>query len=98
MATIGLPALHVAWLGSYAQVSDHDTRTKLYSYADSTDVGTSMALVIHDYGQPIHVHGYTGEMLPGGNCYIVSAMVASDHPETGDTFILVFNQANPIDK
>ena len=83
MATIGLATLHVAWLGSYVQVSDHDTGTALNSHADTTAVGTSTALVIHDYEQPIHVHGYTGEVLPDENCHVVSAVVAYDHPETG---------------
>ena len=64
MATIGLAALHVAWLSSYT----------------------------------LHVHGYTGEISPDENCHIVSAMVAYDHPETGDTFMLVFNQAILINK
>ena len=68
------------------------------THADTTDVGTSMALVIHDYEQPICAHGYTGESLPDENCHIVSAVVADDHPETGDTFMLVFNQAVFIDK
>ena len=98
MATIGLAALHVAWLGSYAQVSDHDTRTELDSHADTTAVGSSTALVIHNYEQPISVHGYTGEILPDENCHVVSAMVAYDHPETGDTLMLVFNQTILIDK
>ena len=98
MATIGLATLCLAQLGSYAQVSDHDTRTALDSHTDTTAVGTSMALVIHDYEQPIHVHGYTGEVSPDENCHIVSAMVAYDNPETGDTFMLVFNQAILIDK
>ena len=98
MATIGLATLHVAWLSSYVQVSDHDTGTALNSHADTTDVGTSTALVIHDYEQPIHVHGYTGEVLPDENCHVVSAVVAYDHPETGDTFMLAFNQAILINK
>ena len=52
-----LPRLCVAWLGSCAQVSYHDTRTKLDFHTDTTAVGnTSTALVIHDYEQPIHVH------------------------------------------
>ena len=82
----------------YAQVSDHDTRTELDSHADTTAVGTHTSLVIHDYEQPIHVHGYTGEVLPDENCHIGSAVVAYDHPETGDTFMLAFNQAILIDK
>ena len=88
----------MAWLGSYAHVSDHDTRTELNSHTDTTAVGTSMALVIHNYEQPVHVHGCTGEILPDENCCIVSAMVVYDHPETGDTFMLVFNQAILINK
>ena len=98
MATIGHAALHVAWLSSYAQVSDYDTRTELDSHAASTADGTSTALVIHDYEQPIRVHRYTGGILPDENCHAVSAMVAYDHPETGDTFMLVFNQAILVDK
>ena len=98
MATIGLATLHVVWLSSYEQVSDHDTRTELDSHTDTTAVDTSTALVIHDYEQPVHVHGYTGEVSPDENCRIVSAMVAYDHPETGDTIMLVFNQAILMDK
>ena len=52
MATIGLAALHVVQLSSYAQVSDHDIITELNSHADTTAVGTSTASVIHDYEQP----------------------------------------------
>ena len=74
------------------------TKTKLDSHADTTAVGTSTALVIHDYEQPVCVHRYTGEILPDENCRIVSAVVAYDHPETGHTFMLVLNQAILIDK
>ena len=88
----------MAQLGSYAQVSDNDTRTELNSHADTTAAGTSMVLVIHDYEQPVCEHGYTGEVLPDENCCIVSAVAAYDHPETGDTFMLVFNQAILIDR
>ena len=68
MAPISLAALCVAQLGSYAQVSDNDTRTELNSHADTTAAGTSMVLVIHDYEQPVREHGYTGEVLPDENC------------------------------
>ena len=84
--------------GSYTQVSDQDTRTQLNSHTDATAVGISMALVIHDYEQPVCVHRYTGEILPEENCCIVPAMVAYNHPETGDTFMLLFNQAILINK
>ena len=57
-----------------------------------------LLVLIHDYEQPIHVHGYTGEVSPDENCCIVSAVVAYDHPETGGTFMLVFNQAILINK
>ena len=57
-----LVALHVAQFSSYTQVSVNDTRTKHDSHADTTAVGSSTALVHHDYKQPVHVHVYTTDV------------------------------------
>ena len=54
--------LCAAQLSSYTQVSMNDTRTELDSHADTTDVGSSTALVLHDYKQPVCVHGYTPDV------------------------------------
>ena len=91
--------LHVVWLSSYTQVSVNDTRsrTELNSHGDTTAVGSSSTLVLCDYKQPVCVHGYTTDVASNDNCCIVSAVVAYDHPETGDTYMLVFNQTILID-
>ena len=56
MVHLHLSVLHVAWLSSYAQVSVNDTRTELDSNADTTAMGSSTALFLHDYEQPVHIH------------------------------------------
>ena len=46
-----------AWLSSYTHVSVKDTRTKLDSHTDTTAMGSSTTFVLHDYKQPVCVHG-----------------------------------------
>ena len=56
-------------------------------------VGTKTALLIHDYDRPIQVPGYdegVGEMEA---CRTVSSVIAYDHLESGDTYMLVLHQA-----
>ena len=38
---------------------------------------------------PVQVHGYTEDILERSNCHIVSAVVAYDHPASGDVYMLV---------
>ena len=56
--------LCLAQLGSYAQVSVSDTKTELDSHTDTTAIGSSTTLVLHNYVQPVHVHGYTTDVAP----------------------------------
>ena len=70
-----------------------DQRTELDSHADTSVVGKESALLIHDYETPVHVHGYTEEVGRSFNCCVVSAVIAYDHPEMGDVYMLVIHQA-----
>ena len=70
-----------------------EQRTELDSHADTSVVGKELALLIHDYDTPVCVHGYTEEVAHSSNCRIISAVIAYDHPETGDVYMLVIHQA-----
>ena len=67
------------------------------SHADTCVVGHDTALVIQDFGRQVTVHGYMDD-IGSAKCKTVSAVVAYDHPETGDTFMLVIHQAILIPK
>ena len=56
-------------------------------------VGTKTALLIHGYERPDKVHGFDERVGEIEACRTVSAVIAYDHPESGDTYILVFQQA-----
>lgn len=75
-----------------------DVRMELDSHADTCVVGKDTALIIQDFERPVQVHGYLGDVGKARNCKTVSAVVAYDHPETGETFFLVIHQAILIDK
>ena len=70
-----------------------DQRTELDSHADTSVVGKESVLLIHDYETPVDVHGYTEEVGHISNCRIISAVIAYDHPEMGDMYMLVIHQA-----
>ena len=73
-----------------------DQRTELDSHADTSVVGKESALFIHDYETPVLVHGYTEEVGSSSNCCVVSTVIAYDHPEMGDVYMLVIHQAIQI--
>ena len=56
-------------LGSYAQVTVNETRAEVDSHADTTSMGSSTTLVLPDYEQPVHVHGYTTDIASEGHSY-----------------------------
>ena len=70
-----------------------EQRTELDSHADTSVVGCDTALLIHDYETPVQVQGYNGDAGERFNCRIVSAVVAYDHPASGDVYMLVIHQA-----
>ena len=56
-------------------------------------VGHDTALLIHDYETPVWVQGYNEDVGERSNCRIVHAVVAYDHPTSGDIYMLVIHQA-----
>ena len=84
----------VCTLGSLGtKTSLLEKRTELDSHADISVVGRDTALLIHDYKTPVRVQGYNGDVGERSNCRIVSAVVAYDHPASGDVYMLVIHQA-----
>jgi hypothetical protein len=55
-------------------------------------VGNDSALVIHDFGRTVSVHGYR-KGVGDAQCDTVSAVIAYDHPGTGEVFYLTIHQA-----
>ena len=65
---------------------------ELDSHADTSVVGRDTALLIHDYETPVRVPGYNEDGGGRSNCHIVSAVVAYDHPASGEVYMLVIHQ------
>ena len=71
-----------------------EARMECDSHADTSVVGKN-SLMFHDYGRPVRVSGY--HPRDGvKECRTVSAAVAYDHPQTGQVYILIINQAIEI--
>ena len=70
-----------------------EKRTEIDSHVDTSVVGRDTALLIHDYKTPVHVQGYNEDVGERSNCRIISTVVAYNHPETGEVYMLVIHQA-----
>lgn len=66
--------------------------TDLDSHADQSAVGTN-ALVVHDHDRPVNLRGYDPSGPVARSLRTVNAALAYDDPETGETVILMVNQA-----
>jgi hypothetical protein len=66
---------------------------KMDSHADTTVLSEQVALITHDYEHPVRVHGYDDSVAQRNNCKMVTGVVEYDHPTSGATYYLVFNQA-----
>lgn len=89
---MSVKAMQMIRLGLVGSKAAEQT-TELDNHADACAVGEGTALVIHDYDRPVSVYGYKEGVGDEVTCRTVSAVVAYDHPETGDTYMLVFHQA-----
>jgi hypothetical protein len=69
-----------------------ESRTDLDSHADQCAIGRN-ALLVHDYDRPIDVSGYDPTGPIATNLRTVSAALAYDDALTGQTIILIVNQA-----
>ena len=76
-----------------ATTSQTECRSEIDNHADTCVVGTKTALLIHDYDRPVKVHGYDDGVREIEACRTVRAVIAYDHPESGDTYMLVLHQA-----
>ncbi|KAI2491972.1 hypothetical protein MHU86_22592 [Fragilaria crotonensis] len=70
----------------------NESRTDLDSHADQCAVGSN-ALIVHDYDRPINVTGYNPNGPVDKDMRIVTGALAYDDPVTGETVILLVNQA-----
>ena len=84
--------------GTFATKSEDEGRTEMDSHADTCVVGDKSALIIHDFEQIVRVYGYNKEAGQATECRMVSAVVAYDHPETGDVYMLTIHQAVLVPK
>ena len=64
---------------------------ELDTHADTTVLGRD-CLEVQDFNRPVNVSGWDST-LGTIECPTVTGLVAYDHPTTGMTFMLVFNQA-----
>jgi len=70
---------------------NYETTLELDSHADTCVLGCD-ALILHDYLRPVSIQGYDPSL--GTVQYnTVSGALAYDHPNSGETYHLVVNQA-----
>jgi hypothetical protein len=92
MTKIKIAPIRTTKIGTLSTGSLVEIRTELDSHADNSVVGNDTALMIHDFERPVNVHGYN-DKIGHARCKTISAVLAYDHPTTGDTFMLVIHQA-----
>lgn len=69
-----------------------EVRTELDSHADTCVVGKH-ALILMDFDRPVNVIGYDPSLGTTKDLRTVSAAIAYDDPETGETRVMVIHQA-----
>ena len=85
----------IAAIRIIANVHVNDTlagRTDLDSHADQCIVGSN-CLVTHNYKQPVSIQGYDPDGSTTDSLRTISAVLAYNLPDTGETLILVVHQA-----
>ena len=87
-------SIRMTRLGSLTDTNiQTECRSELDNHADTCVVGTKTDLLIYDYDRPVQVHGYDEGVGEIEACRTVSAVIMYDHPESGDTYIMVLHQA-----
>ena len=97
--TVGIAPLRTVRIGSMTN-NGHtlEARSELDNHADTCVVGLGTALLIHDFDRPVRVHGYKEDVGTVNNCRTVSAVVAYNHPQSGEVYMLVLHQAILIEQ
>ncbi len=66
--------------------------TDLDSHANQCVLG-SITLVVYNYEKPVNIFGYNPKGLVTRELCMIMGVLAYDCPNTGETFILIVNQA-----
>ena len=78
-----------------SSINRDETRLGLDCHADTTVLG-KCCIVIHDFDRPVNVTGYDPE--DGSKFFrTVTGVLAYYHPQTGESYLLVINQAIHLD-
>ena len=95
MKTVSLAPIKIIRIGniSSSNNSANENRSELDTHADTCVFGKDTALITQDFDQPVKVLGYDGAIGGKESCRTVTAVVAYDHPATGEVFYLHFHQA-----
>ena len=92
VCTNGIAAVRtVRILAANSTHSSDETRVEIDNHADTTVLG-KRCLKVHDYRRPVKVTGYDPS-VGTKTCSTITGVVAYDHPQTGQVYLLVFNQA-----
>jgi hypothetical protein len=95
--TIQLSPVRTVRVGSFgAEVVGQEFRSEMDSHADTCVVSSKTSLIVNDFGRPVRVHGYDETVSEKEHCRTVSGVVAYDDPTSGETYMLVINQAIEI--
>ena len=95
MKTVSLAPIKIIRIGNISSLDNrrNENRTELDSHADTCVFGKDTALITQDFDQPVKVLGYDGAIGEKESCRTGTAVVAYDHPATGEVFYLHFHQA-----
>ena len=95
MRTASIAPVRIVRIGVSSTLTQttNENRSELDSHADTCVVGSDTALITQDFDQPVRVLGYDGAIGEKENCRTVTAVIAYDHPATGESFYLHFHQA-----
>ena len=82
-------------IGALASADEigNEFRSELDSHADTCLVSEGTALITHDYERTVRLFGYDDNIGQTSMCKTVTGVVAYDSPETGEAYMLSFNQA-----
>ena len=92
--TFHLAPIHSMKIGSLSlDAGDREVRMEMDSHADTCVVGKETALIVQDFDRSVRVFGYNKDVGTPERCKMVTGVVAYDHPENGEVYMLVLHQA-----
>jgi hypothetical protein len=61
---------------------------------DTTVLRNNTALLVHNFGCPVCVHGYDELVAQHKHCKNVTGVLAYDHRSNGETYFLIFSSSS----